>query len=90
MEGGYSLDEFLDQFASVVRAVLEMALEVLAAVRVLVDEQLPRGLARELIAHDVSTVHRGGLGQVNNGDFLSRAEAASTHLSPPTGVFHFG
>ena len=42
--------------------------------RVLLDEQLPRGLARELIGHDVSTVQREGWAGVNNGELLRRAE----------------
>ena len=57
LEDGYSLDEFLDEFPSVSReqaiAALEAAHEALIAMRVLLDEQLPLRLARELIGHDV-------------------------------------
>ena len=42
--------------------------------RVLLDEQLPRGLARELIGHDVSTVQREGWAGVKNGELLRRAD----------------
>jgi len=44
-------------------------------VRVLLDEQLPRDLARELVGHDVSTVQAEGWAGVNNGELLRRAEA---------------
>ena len=42
--------------------------------RLLLDEQLPRGLARELIGHDVSTVQGEGWAGVSNGELLRRAE----------------
>ena len=42
--------------------------------RVLLDEQLPRGLARGLIGHDVSTVQGEGWAGANNGELLRRAE----------------
>ena len=42
--------------------------------RVLLDEQLPRGLARELIGHVVRTVQQEGWAGINNGELLRRAE----------------
>jgi predicted nuclease of predicted toxin-antitoxin system len=42
-------------------------------VRVLLDEQLPRRLARELVGHDVSTVRQQGWAGVKNGELLRRA-----------------
>jgi hypothetical protein len=42
-------------------------------VRVLLDEQLPRHLARELRGHDVSTVQQKGWAGLKNGELLRRA-----------------
>ncbi|HLI79174.1 MAG TPA: DUF5615 family PIN-like protein [Candidatus Binataceae bacterium] len=41
--------------------------------RVLLDEQLPRRLARELIGHAVRTVQQEGWAGVTNGELLARA-----------------
>jgi hypothetical protein len=41
-------------------------------VRVLLDEQLPRPLAREFVGHDVSTVRQQGWAGVKNGELLRR------------------
>ena len=41
--------------------------------RVLLDEQLPRRLARELTGHDVRTVQQQGWAGFQNGDLLRRA-----------------
>ena len=43
--------------------------------RVLLDEQLPRDLVRELAGHDVSTVQRQRWSGIKNGELLRRAEA---------------
>lgn len=43
--------------------------------RVLLDEQLPRQLARELAGHDVVTVQQQGWAGVTNGELLRRAAA---------------
>ena len=43
--------------------------------RVLLDERLPRGLASELIGHDVSTAQHEGWAGLTNGELLRRAEA---------------
>ena len=79
LERGHSLDEFLDAFPSVSReqaiAALEAAHEVLP-VRVLLDEQLPRHLARELRGHDVSTVQQKGWAGLKNGELLRMAADA--------------
>ena len=40
--------------------------------RVLLDEQLPRQLAPELIGHEVSTVQRQGWAGLKNGELLRR------------------
>jgi len=42
-------------------------------VRVLLDEQLPRRLARELTGHQVRTVHQQGWAGLKNGELLRRA-----------------
>jgi Domain of unknown function (DUF5615) len=42
-------------------------------VRVLLDEQLPRQLASELVDHDVTTVQRHGWSGMKNGDLLAAA-----------------
>jgi hypothetical protein len=42
-------------------------------VRVLLDEQLPRRLARELTPHDVRTVQQEGWAGLKNGELLRRA-----------------
>jgi hypothetical protein len=42
-------------------------------VRVLLDECLPRALARELVGHDVQTVTRAGWSGLKNGDLLATA-----------------
>jgi Domain of unknown function (DUF5615) len=44
-------------------------------VRVLLDEQLPRPLARELAGHDVRTVQQEGWAGLKNGELLRRAVA---------------
>lgn len=41
--------------------------------RVLLDEQLPRKLAREIVGHDVSTVQREGWAGLSNGKLLRAA-----------------
>ncbi len=41
--------------------------------RVLLDEQLPRRLARELIGHAVRTVQQEGWAGVTNGELLRKA-----------------
>jgi len=42
-------------------------------VRVLLDEQLPRRLARELRGHEVRTVQQQGWAGLKNGELLRRA-----------------
>ena len=44
--------------------------------RVLLDEQLPRHLARELRGHEVSTVQQKGWAGLKNGELLRRAAGA--------------
>jgi predicted nuclease of predicted toxin-antitoxin system len=44
-------------------------------VRILLDEQLPRQLARELGGHQVRTVQQQGWAGLTNGDLLCRAAA---------------
>lgn len=44
--------------------------------RVLLDEQLPRHLARELRGHDVTTVQQKGWAGLKNGDLLRSAADA--------------
>ena len=44
--------------------------------RVLLDEQLPRHLARELHGHTVSTVQQEGWAGLKNGELLRRAADA--------------
>ena len=44
--------------------------------RVLLDEQLPRRLARHLVGHDVRTVQQRSWVGLKNGVLLSEAEAA--------------
>jgi predicted nuclease of predicted toxin-antitoxin system len=41
--------------------------------RVLLDEQLPRHLSRELTGHDVRTVQQQGWAGLQNGELLRRA-----------------
>jgi len=41
--------------------------------RVLLDEQLPRHLARELVGHEVRTVQQQGWAGLKNGELLQRA-----------------
>jgi hypothetical protein len=45
-------------------------------VRVLLDEQLPRHLARDLTGHWVRTVQQEGWAGLKNGELLQRAEAS--------------
>ena len=45
-------------------------------VRVLLDEQLPRQLARYLVGHDVRTVQQQSWAGLKNGELLTEAEAA--------------
>ena len=44
--------------------------------RVLLDEQLPRQLARQLSGHDVRTVQQQGWAGLKNGELLRRADEA--------------
>jgi predicted nuclease of predicted toxin-antitoxin system len=44
-------------------------------VRILLDEQLPRRLARELTGHEVRTVQQQGWAGVQNGELLRLAAA---------------
>ena len=44
--------------------------------RVLLDEQLPRQLARELIGHEARTVQQQGWAGLKNGELLRRAAEA--------------
>jgi predicted nuclease of predicted toxin-antitoxin system len=44
--------------------------------RVLLDEQLPRHLAREIAAHDISTVQQRGWAGLKNGELLRVAADA--------------
>ncbi len=48
--------------------------------RVLLDEMLPRLLARELPAHHVTTVHQEGWTGILNGELLHRIEAAGIEV----------
>ena len=41
--------------------------------RVLLDEQLPRQLARELVGHEARTVQQHGWAGLTNGELLGRA-----------------
>ena len=43
------------------------------AVRILLDECLPRNLAQELTGHEVETVPQAGWSGAKNGDLLQRA-----------------
>jgi hypothetical protein len=45
-------------------------------VRVLLDEQLPRQLARHLVGHDVRTVQQQSWAGLKNGALLNAAEGA--------------
>jgi predicted nuclease of predicted toxin-antitoxin system len=44
-------------------------------VRILLDEQLPRQLAREFVGHSVRTVQQQGWAGLGNGELLRRAAA---------------
>jgi predicted nuclease of predicted toxin-antitoxin system len=44
-------------------------------VRILLDEQLPRQLAREFLSHEVRTVQQQGWAGLGNGELLRRATA---------------
>ena len=44
--------------------------------RVLLDEQLPRQLAQELLGHEVRTVQQQGWAGLGNGELLRRAAEA--------------
>jgi len=48
--------------------------------RVLLDEMLPRLLARELPGHQVTTVAREGWSGILNGELLRRAEDAGVEV----------
>ncbi|MCL5044064.1 MAG: hypothetical protein M1336_02105 [Deltaproteobacteria bacterium] len=48
----------------------------------LLDEQLPRHLARELTRHDVRTVQQQGWAGLKNGELLRRAASISAILQP--------
>jgi hypothetical protein len=45
-------------------------------VRVILDECLPRRLAREITGHDVTTVPQAGLAGLSNGALLARIDGA--------------
>jgi len=49
--------------------------------RVLLDEQLPRRLAREIVGHEVSTVQREGWAGLSNGRLLRAASDRGFEIS---------
>ena len=53
--------------------------------RILLDEQLPRRLVRELTGHEVRTVQQEGWAGVQNGELLRRA-GDSPPESPPASI----
>jgi hypothetical protein len=55
-------------------------------VRVLLDEQLPRHLAREVRGHDVSTVQEKGWAGLKNGELLLCAEDAGFEVFVTAGI----
>ncbi|HSU16827.1 hypothetical protein [Longimicrobium sp.] len=57
-----------------------MSEEVTAGRRVLLDEMLPRLLARELPGHHVTTVAQEGWTGILNGELLRRLEAAGIEV----------
>ena len=77
LEGGETLDRFLDQFPSVSRTQALATLELVEApswpVRVLLDEDLPRDLVAALVGHQVTTVQAADWSGTKNGDLLQRA-----------------
>ena len=48
--------------------------------RVLLDECLPRRLAAEITAHDVTTVSEQGWSSLKNGELLRRAEQSGMEV----------
>jgi len=48
--------------------------------RVLLDEQLPRQLAREITGHEVTTVQQRGWAGLKNGELLRRAADAGLEV----------
>jgi predicted nuclease of predicted toxin-antitoxin system len=48
--------------------------------RVLLDEQLPRKLARDLVGHEVDTVQQKGWAGLRNGDLLKAAAEAGLEV----------
>ena len=48
--------------------------------RILLDEQLPRQLARHIRGHQVRTVQQQGLAGLGNGELLRRAAAAAFEI----------
>jgi hypothetical protein len=58
--------------------------------RVLLDEQLPRHLAREIGGHDVSTVQQQGWAGLKNGELLRvAADAGFEVLVTLTAIYSF-
>src|ERR1051326_1151286 len=64
LEGGDSIEDFLEGFPSVSRE----------QVKILLDECVDRRFARELVGHEVTTVQKRGWSGVKNGELLALAE----------------
>ena len=82
LEGGDSIEDFLEGFPSVSReqiiAFLEEAKDRMLAgrieVKVPLDECVDRRFAHDLVGHEVTTVPRRGWAGIKNGDLLALAE----------------
>jgi len=70
---GETIDTFLDDFPTVTREQVIRFLEeagAMAAMKILIDEYLPRKLKRELPGHEVKTIPEAGWAGKKNGALL--------------------
>jgi uncharacterized protein (DUF433 family) len=86
LEGGETIDEFLDDFPTVSKDAAIAALTGQIAtgqpvgMKVRLDECLPRKLKNALLDHECRTVPEAGLAGQKNGRLLSLAESAGFEL----------
>ncbi len=81
LEGGETLDDFLEGFPTVSReqvvAFLEEAKDRMVAaalVRIFLDECIDRRLANDIAGHEVKTALQMGWASIKNGELLALAE----------------
>ena len=87
LEGGQTLDEFLDDFPTGIERSSgwrarhgDVAVSQPVGMKVLLDVCIPRKLKNSLVDHECQTVPEAGLAGQKNGRLLSLAESAGSEV----------